>query len=140
MIKALQPQPRLKKGDLARVISFGLSLKGISTSQRKICKINLETLGLRVSFGKHAEDNDEFGTSSVTARVEDLNEALMDPEVKLILSGMGGMNTAQILQSINWNLLKNHPKIFCGFSDITVLVNAIYAKTGIVTYYGPFYG
>ncbi|MDO8686818.1 MAG: LD-carboxypeptidase [Candidatus Berkelbacteria bacterium] len=122
MIKTPQFPARLRKGDLVRVISFGLSLKGVSPSQREICKRNLETLGLRVSFGKRAEDNDEFGTSSVTARIEDLNEALIDTEVKLILSGMGGMNTAQILQSINWNLLKNNPKIFCGFSDITVLV------------------
>ena len=140
MIKTPQFLPRLQKGDLVRVISFGLSLKGVSDSQRKICKKNLAALGLRVSFGKHVEDTDEFGTSGVAARVEDLNEALIDPEVKLILSGMGGMNTAQILQSINWNLLKKNPKIFCGFSDIAVLVNAIYAKTGIVTYYGPFYG
>lgn len=140
MIKISHFPTHLQKGDLARVISFGLSLKGVSTSQREICNRNLETLGLRVSFGKHVKDNDEFDTSSVATRVEDLNEALVDPEVKLILSGLGGMNTAQILQSINWNLLKDNPKIFCGFSDITVLVNAIYAKTGIVTYYGPFYG
>ena len=139
MIKTPQLLPRLQKGDLVRVISFALSSRAISTSQREICKKNLGALGLRVSFSKHAEDNDEFGTSNVAARIEDLNEALIDPEVKLILSGMGGMNTAQILQSINWNLLKNNPKIFCGFSDITVLVNAIYAKTRIVTYYGPFY-
>jgi muramoyltetrapeptide carboxypeptidase len=140
MIKEPRFPVRLKKGDHVRVISFGLSLKGVSISQREICKRNLENLGLHISFGKHVEDNDEFGTSSVSARIEDLNEALADPEVKIILSGMGGMNTAQILRSINWNLLKNNSKIFCGFSDITVLVNAIYAKTGIVTYYGPFYG
>lgn len=130
----------LKKGDLLRVISFGLSLKEISISQRKICEINFKKLGLHVSMGVHVEETDEFGTSSVESRMEDLNKALMDPEVKLILSGVGGMNTAQILRSINWNLIKNNPKIFCGFSDITVLLNAIYAKTGIVTYYGPFYG
>ncbi|MBI2475820.1 MAG: LD-carboxypeptidase [Candidatus Taylorbacteria bacterium] len=140
MNNATQFSGRLRKGDLVRVISFGLSLKGVSPSQREVCNTNLVALGLRVSFGKYVEVSDEFDTSSVADRVEDLNEALMDPEVKLILSGLGGMNTAQILQSINWNLLRDNPKIFCGFSDITVLVNAIYAKTGIVTYYGPFYG
>lgn len=132
--------PKLRRKGLVRVISFGLSLKGVSIPQRKICLRNLEKLGLRVSFGAHVEETDEFGTSDVKSRVEDLNKALIDPEVKLILSGVGGMNTAQILRSIDWGLIKNNPKIFCGFSDITVLVNAIYAKTGIVTYYGPFYG
>jgi muramoyltetrapeptide carboxypeptidase len=131
---------RLQKGDLVRVISFGLSLKGITASQHEICKKNFEKLGLRVSFGKHVEDSDEFDTSSVGARVEDLDEALKDPEVKLIISGLGGMNAVQILNSINWDLLKENPKVFCGFSDMAVIVNAIYAKTGIITYYGPFYG
>jgi len=140
MIKTSQFPAHLQKGDIIRVISFGLSLKGISTSQHEICKKNLGALNLHVSFGKHVKEEDEFGTSSVSSRIEDLHEALIDPKVKLILSGMGGMSTAQILQSINWDLLKNNPKIFCGFSDITVLANAIYAKTGIVTYYGPFYG
>jgi len=131
---------RLQKGDILRVISFGLSLKGVSISQHENCKKNLKALGLIVSFGDHTENTNEFGTSSVKDRIEDLNEALINPKVKLILSGVGGMNTAQILRSINWSLLKNNPKIYCGFSDITVLLNAIYAKTGIVTYYGPFYG
>jgi muramoyltetrapeptide carboxypeptidase LdcA involved in peptidoglycan recycling len=56
------------------------------------------------------------------------------------MSGLGGMNAAQILRFIDWDLLRNNPKIFCGFSDMAALVNAIHAKTGIVTYYGPFYG
>ncbi|MDB5264595.1 MAG: LD-carboxypeptidase [Parcubacteria group bacterium] len=138
--KISQSPARLEQGDLVRVISFGLSLKGASLSQREICNMNLTALGLRVSFGKHIESSDEFDTSSVADRIEDLHEALLDPEVKMIMSGLGGMNAAQILQSINWELLRENPKIFCGFSDMAVLVNAIYAKTGIVTYYGPFYG
>jgi|CXWL01.1.fsa_nt_gi muramoyltetrapeptide carboxypeptidase LdcA involved in peptidoglycan recycling len=130
----------LKKGDLVRVISFGLSLKGASLPQREVCRANLDKLGLSLSFGRHVEDSDEFDTSPIAARVEDLNEALRDPEVKLIFSGLGGMNAAQILQSVDWGLLKTNPKIFCGFSDMAALVNAIHAKTGLVTYYGPFYG
>ena len=140
MGKSPQLPPRLQEGDLVRVISFGLSLKGTSLSQREICNANLGSVGLRVSFGKHVEDSDEFDTSSVAARIEDLNEAIADPEVKLILSGLGGMNAAQILGSVDWNLLKDNPKLFCGFSDMATLVNAVYAKTGIVTYYGPVYG
>ncbi len=140
MLKSPQFPMRLKEGDLARVISFGLSLKGASLPQREICNSNLTELGLCVSFGKHVEDSDEFDTSSVVSRVEDLHKAVLDPEVKLILSGLGGMNAAQILRSIDWDLLSNNPKIFCGFSDMAALVNAIHVKTGIVTYYGPFYG
>ena len=131
---------RLRENSLARVISFGLSLKGASLLQREICNANLAKLGIRVSFGKHVEESDEFDTSPVRDRVEDLHDALVDPKVKLILSGLGGMNATQLLGQIDWNLLASNPKIFCGFSDIAALVNAIHAKTGLVTYYGPFYG
>ncbi|MBU6214289.1 LD-carboxypeptidase [Patescibacteria group bacterium] len=131
---------KLKEGDLARVISFGLSLKGASLPQREICNANLARLGIRVSFGKHVEDSDEFDTSPIAARIEDLHSTLQDSEVKLILSGLGGMNAAQILRSVDWKLLSENPKIFCGFSDMAALVNAIHAKTGLITYYGPFYG
>ena len=140
VVRTPQIPPRLGKEALARVISFGLSLKGASLPQREVCNENLAQLGLRVSFGKHVEDSDDFDTSSVAARIEDLHEALLDPEVKLILSGLGGMNAAQILRSVDWNLLRNNPKVFCGFSDMAALVNAVHTKTGIVTYYGPFYG
>ena len=140
MIRAPLFPPRLRSGDLVRVVSCGLSLKGAASSQREICNANLAALGLRVSFGKHVDDSDEFDTSSVAVRVADLHEALADPEVKAILSGLGGMNTAQVLRSIDWTLLRKNPKVFSGFSDIATLVNAVYAKTGVVTYYGPFYG
>lgn len=52
---------------------------------------------------------------------------------------IGGFNSNELLPYIDWNIVKNSPKIFCGFSDITVLHQAIFAKTGLVTYYGPGY-
>jgi len=71
--------------------------------------------------------------------VEDLHTAFADTQIKAILTVIGGSNSNQLLQSINWDLIKKNPKIFCGFSDITVLNNAIFAKTGLVTYSGPHY-
>lgn len=140
MVRASLLPNRLKEGDLARVISFGLSLKGASPYQREICNETLARIGLCVSFGRHVEESDEFDTSSVSSRLEDLNDALGDPKVKLILPGLGGMNGAQILRYMDWQAIRKTKKIFCGFSDMATLVNAIYAKTGLVTYYGPFYG
>ena len=140
MIRAPIFPPRLQTGDLVRVVSCGLSLRGANPAQREFCNANLAAMGLRVSFGNYVDDSNDFDTSSVAVRVADLHEALRDGEVKAILSGLGGMNTAQILRSIDWNLLRNNPKVISGFSDIATLVNAVYAKTGVVTYYGPFYG
>ena len=85
------------------------------------------------------EADPDYMCASRDARVEDLNEAFKDKNVKAILTVIGGFNSNQLLDYIDYEAIKENPKIFCGFSDITVLSNAIYAKTGLVTYSGPHY-
>jgi muramoyltetrapeptide carboxypeptidase LdcA involved in peptidoglycan recycling len=75
-------------------------------------------------------------SSSVESRLHDLHEAFADQSIKAILSVLGGYNSNQLLDSIDYELIKLNPKIFCGFSDITALGNAIHHKTGLVTYSG----
>ena len=72
-------------------------------------------------------------------RAEDLNEAFRDKNVKAILTVIGGFNSNQIIKYLDYEMIKNNPKILCGFSDITILLDTIYAKTGLVTYYGPHF-
>ena len=72
-------------------------------------------------------------------RAEDMNAAFADPNVKGILTVIGGFNSNQILKYLDFELIKNNPKILCGFSDITILLDSIHAKTGLVTYYGPHF-
>ena len=62
-----------------------------------------------------------------------------DKNVKALLTVIGGYNINQLLDYVDYDLIKENPKIFCGFSDITALSNSIYAKTGLVTYYGPHF-
>src|SRR5699024_2083738 len=62
-----------------------------------------------------------------------------DKNVKAILTVIGGYNVNQILDYIDYDLIKENPKIICGFSDITALTNAIYAKAGMITYSGPHF-
>jgi muramoyltetrapeptide carboxypeptidase LdcA involved in peptidoglycan recycling len=100
----------------------------------------LEELGLKVSFGKYLMETDEdYISASVEHRAEDLNEAFADKNVKAILTVIGGFNSNQILKYIDYENIKNNPKILCGYSDITAVLDSIYAKTGLVTYYGPHY-
>jgi len=96
-------------------------------------------MGFKLTFGKNVELCDSFTSSSIEARIEDLHEAFADKNVKAIFTVIGGFNSNQLLSHIDYDLIKNNPKIFCGFSDITALSNAIYAKTGLVTYSGPHY-
>ena len=82
----------------------------------------------------------QFSSSSVDSRREDIYEAFTDNNVKGILSVIGGFNSNQLLDKIDLDLISNNLKVFCGYSDITVLQNAIFKKTDLITYYGAHYG
>jgi len=131
--------PKLKAGDEVRVVAPACSLAMISESVRKVANTRFADLNLKLSFGRHVEERNDFYSSSIESRVGDFHAAFGDPNIKAVLTVIGGYNSNQILQYLDWNLVKNNPKIFCGFSDITALNNAILAKTGLVTYSGPHY-
>lgn len=92
-----------------------------------------------MTFGKHVEEKDDFLSSSIVSRVEDIHDAFSDQNVKAVIAVVGGYNSNQLLRYIDWDLIRNNPKIFCGYSDFTVLNNAFLAKTNMVTYSGPAY-
>lgn len=129
---------KLKIGDEIRVIAPSRSMKILKEDTINIAKSRLETLGFKVSFGNKVMNsiNDNYKCASIEDRVSDLHDAFSDKNVKAILTVIGGYNVNQILDEIDYNLIKNNPKILCGFSDITALTNAIYTKTGLVTYSG----
>jgi muramoyltetrapeptide carboxypeptidase len=131
--------PKLASGDAIRVVAPARSLAMLDSATRAIADTRLQGLGLRVTFGRHVEESDAFTSSSVQARIDDLHEAFADRHVAAILTVIGGDNSNQLLSYIDWELIRTHPKIFCGYSDITALQNAIWAKTGLVTYSGPHY-
>ncbi len=127
---------KLKSGDKIRVIAPSRSMGVISDANKAIAIEALENLGLKVTFGEHVDECDALMSSSVESRVSDLHEAFADPSVKAIVTVLGGYNSNQMLDAIDFDLIKQNPKIFCGFSDITALCNAIFHKTGLVTYSG----
>lgn len=130
---------KLKAGDEVRIVAPSRSLAIISDESRKIANKRFSDLGLRLSFGKHLEEKDAFVSSSTVSRIEDLHDAFRNKNVKAIITVIGGFNSNQLLKYLDWNLIRNNPKIFCGFSDITALNNAIFAKTGLISYSGPHY-
>lgn len=130
---------KLKKGDEIRVIAPSRSIAILSESIKNIANGRFAKLGLKLSFGAHVNEKDEFVSSSIESRVADLHDAFRDPAVKGIITVIGGFNCNQLFRYIDWELLRNNPKVFCGYSDITALNNAIFAKTGLVTYSGPHY-
>ena len=131
---------KLKQGDTVRVIAPARSLRmsWIQAVKEKAIR-KFEEIGLKLTFGKHINEIDEFDSSSIDSRIEDLHDAFRDKNVKMVITVIGGFNSNQLLKYINYNLIKNNPKIICGYSDITALANAIYAKSGLVTYSGPHF-
>ncbi len=131
--------PKLKPGDTIRVVAPSRSLKIISPEICELANERLRALGLTVEFGEHVRECDALNSSSVEARVADLHAAFSDPSVKAILTVIGGFNSNQLLTHLDYDLIRANPKILCGYSDITALENAIFAKTGLVAYSGLFY-
>ena len=127
---------KLKKGDEIRIVAPAQSLSLLSAGLIKLAKENLEKQGFKITFSKNCREKDIFISSSIKSRVADLHKAFSDKKVKAIFTVIGGFNSNQILKYLDYKLIKDNPKIFCGYSDITVLANAITAKTGLVTYSG----
>ncbi|MEK6936207.1 MAG: S66 peptidase family protein [Nanoarchaeota archaeon] len=98
----------------------------------------LENLGFKVKLFPTTKNICGLGKSgSEEERLKDLHDAFKDKEVKAIICNIGGICTNSILNKIDFELIKNNPKIFCGYSDITNLHHAIQKKTGLITFYGP---
>jgi len=130
---------KLQHGDTVRIISPSRSIQILNEETKHIANKRFEEMGLTLTFGQHINECDDFASSSIESRIQDLHEAFLDKEVKAVITVIGGFNCNQLFKYINWDLIRENPKIFCGYSDITALNNAIYAKTGLVTYSGPHY-
>ena len=131
--------PKLNKGDEIRVIAPSRSLSIVRKNVFSSAVEFLEEQGYKVTFAEHSREVDFMDSASILARVEDLHQAFLDPNVKAILTCIGGFNVNQLLEYIDYSIIEANPKIICGFSDITALLGAINAKTGLVTYHGPHF-
>ncbi|HFH9837906.1 TPA: S66 peptidase family protein [Streptococcus suis] len=131
---------KLKKGDHIRVVSPSSSIERIGGFEANLAaKETLEKLGFKISFSEHYFENDIFDSAPIASRVADLEAGFADESVDAILTTIGGFNCNELLPYLDFDLIAQNPKIFCGYSDTTALLNAIYTKTGIQTYMGPAY-
>jgi muramoyltetrapeptide carboxypeptidase len=138
MIAASSFPPKLRPGDTVRVVAPARSRSLVSEHDHSaIIDARFAELGLRLTYGDRVDERDDFDSSPVASRVADLHAAFADPDVAGILTVIGGFNSNELLDHLDWDLVTANPKILCGYSDITALQNAILARTGIVTYSGP---
>lgn len=128
----------LKKGDKVAIISLSRGLLGESWAIHKlnIAKERLEKdFGLQVVVMPNALKGVKYLDEHPEARASDLMDAFHDKSIKAIFNAIGGDDTIRLLPYIDYEVIKNNPKIFTGFSDTTVN-HFMMHKAGLVSYYG----
>lgn len=98
----------------------------------------LESAGLVVHVASHVYDRQDYLAGEDEARLADLHLMFERKEIKAIFCARGGYGSQRLLDKVHYNTIKENPKIIVGYSDITALLMAIYKKTGLVTFHGPF--
>lgn len=126
---------KLKIGDTIGVIAPDKALKSKDRKTLENATKYFESLGLKVKYGKYLFSEDNYCAGTPEERAKDLNDMFNDKEVKAIFTVKGGDMVNGILPYINYENIKNNPKIFLGMSDITVLLCAINKMTGLITFH-----
>lgn len=126
---------RLKPGDTIGLVSPS----GITRSHDKLKIIEevLDALDLKIKVDKRAMDRHGYLAGTDNDRAAAINDAFADPEIDAILTFIGGWGCARLLPMLDYSMIQKNPKIIMGFSDITALLIAIYARTGLTTFHGP---
>ena len=127
--------PRLKKGDIVAVAAPASPPKSFDKLHKGIHY--LEHLGYNVVLGRHVHEKHGYFAGSDSHRVSDINELFSNPRVKAIFTARGGYGSPRILNLLDYNVIRRNPKILVGYSDITALQFAIFARTGLITFSGP---
>lgn len=128
---------KLKKGDIIGYYSPSSPATFFAPTRYERAKKFLENKGFKMLAGNLSGKSEGYRSGTIKERSRELNELIYNPEVKCIMSTIGGMNSNSILPFIDYEEIKKNPKIFIGYSDVTAILLGIYAKTGITTFYGP---
>lgn len=126
---------KLKKSDCVGILCPSSPVKADRMDR---CIEKLKELGWRVKVGKSCYESYHgylAGTDEV--RAADINAMFADPEVKGILCARGGNGSGRIMRLLDYEMIRRHPKVFVGYSDITNLLMAFNKLCGFVTYHGP---
>jgi muramoyltetrapeptide carboxypeptidase len=131
-------KPRcLKKGDTIGIVAPSNSASLIDPRIFDVGVKKLESKGFKLRFGNNIRARWGHAAGTVQQRLEDLMDMFEDSEVDAIMTVFGGFNSHQLLHYIDYEVIRENPKIFIGFSDITALSNAFLTRSGLVNFSGP---
>ena len=126
---------RLRPGDKIGVVSPASSTARKSDILR--ATEMLDKFGYQVAIGKYVDKQRGIVSATEEERVSDLHEMFLRDDINAVFVTQGGYGSIQLLDKIDYDLIRSHPKIFIGFSDITAILLAIYKLTGLITFHGP---
>lgn len=125
---------KLKSGDTIGILSVS---GGISEYDRILrAKDFLISIGFNVKISNTTTKHFRYMAGTDDERTKAIEEFFSDPEIDAIVCSRGGYGSLRIVDKINYEIIKNNPKIFVGYSDITILLSMIFYKTGLITFHG----
>ncbi|MBR3002790.1 MAG: LD-carboxypeptidase [Clostridia bacterium] len=127
---------KLNKGDTIGVVAPSCPIVGDNIEEIKRAKEIVEKAGFKVEFSKNLFANTNLYSATAKERAEDINAMFADKNIKMIWCAKGGNGSNAVFEYLDYDLIKQNPKIICGYSDITSITNMIAAKTGLVTFSG----
>ncbi len=127
---------KLKIGDTIGVVAPSNPIINENVEEIQKAKEIIENLGFKVKFSKNLFSNTNGYSATAKEKAEDINAMFVDKEVKMIWCAKGGENSNSTFEYLDYEIIKQNPKIICGYSDITSITNMITEKTGLVTFSG----
>ncbi len=127
---------RLKKGDTIGIVSPSAPVSQDLKDQFEEGQNFLKNLGFNIKLGEDVFENNNGSLVTPEEKANDINSMFADEDVAAIICSQGGETANSVLPLLDFDIIKSNPKILLGISDITVLLNAIYYKTGLVTFHG----
>ncbi|MCI4624545.1 MAG: LD-carboxypeptidase [Candidatus Magnetoovum sp. WYHC-5] len=129
--KAVILPRRLAEGKYIGVVALSDPVCGLLQEEQLRRGVGvIEALGFGVKVGRYVESQNPY------ERALDFNTFLTESDISAIIAAKGGDSAHHTLSFIDWDSVSEYPKILLGFSDITVFLNAIYQKTGLITFHG----
>lgn len=128
---------KLEKGQTVAFVAPASGFAALVSHRLDKAKEYFEKEGYKVKIYPTATKILGFSSDTPENRAKDLMDAFKDEKINTIICTIGGNSSHQILEYLDFDVIKNNPKIFCGFSDITSLQLALFHKSDLVTFYGP---
>lgn len=128
---------RIKLGDTIGVVAPSSSFKEEDLESKQEFEQAIKIVkekGFNVKLSKNIYKNTNGYSATAKEKADDINQMFQDKEVKMIWCAKGGENSNIVFDKLDYEMIKQNPKIICGYSDITSITNMINAKTGLVTF------